>query len=63
MAKKCKECGTPGCTMSWEEHLEVYEMELWANEQRKDYKAGKLKPEQIKKLESLPGWTWKLTKL
>ena len=30
----------------------------WMQEQKKDYKAGKLNAEQISLLEALPNWSW-----
>jgi len=38
---------------------ELYE---WAEQQKKDYRLGRLTREQIDKLQSLPGWTWNETK-
>ena len=32
----------------------------WIEDQRESYRDGTLSPEQIKKLEGLPGWCWNL---
>jgi len=34
------------------------ELEAWAEEQRRLYKAGLLVKWQIERLERIPGWTW-----
>ncbi|MEE2846630.1 MAG: helicase associated domain-containing protein [Gemmatimonadota bacterium] len=35
-----------------------YCLGLWCVEQRRSYHAGKLNPENVKRLEALPGWSW-----
>ena len=40
-------------------HPTKQELKNWRNMQRSRYHLGLLTPDEIKKLEALPGWTWK----
>jgi hypothetical protein len=38
--------------------MSEHELAMWADEQRIAYRDGLLSNEQIRMLESLPGWSW-----
>ena len=54
----CVEQGSPGVVITPVNTHTREQVLAWAKQQRADYRRGRLTPEQIAKLEAIPGWTW-----
>ena len=46
---------------SQSEEIDGFKVGIWVNQQRQNYRKGRLEKERVSQLASLPGWTWQPT--